>query len=69
VTSGIRIGTPAVTTRGMREPEMREIASLIDAVLKDPKGTATIKKVRSAVAKLVKKFPLYKNLVKTMEKA
>ena len=68
VASGIRIGTPAVTTRGMKEAEMREIASLIDKVLSDPGNEKNLKSVNSEVKKLVKKFPLYKNLLKRLEK-
>ena len=59
VTSGIRIGTPAVTTRGMREPEMEEIARLIDRVLSNL-GTAAVEaEVRGAVQELTARFPLY----------
>ena len=58
VTSGIRIGTPAVTTRGLGEPEMRSIASLIDRALKaeSPEATAA---VRADVTRLAARFPLY----------
>jgi len=59
VTSGIRVGTPAVTTRGMREPEMETIAALIDRVLAAT-GDATVKaKVREEVRELTRRFPLY----------
>jgi glycine hydroxymethyltransferase len=68
VASGIRIGSPAVTTRGMKEREMREIAGLIDGVLSAPSDERVIKKVRLEVAKLVKKFPLYKDLIKRLER-
>ena len=67
VTSGIRIGTPAVTTRGMKEPQMREIAHLIDTVLSDPASEKSIKAVKGEVKRLVKKFPLYKNLIRRLE--
>jgi glycine hydroxymethyltransferase len=59
VTSGIRIGTPAVTTRGMREGEMAEIARLIDRVLANL-GTAAVEaEVRNEVQELTNRFPLY----------
>ena len=58
VTSGIRIGTPAVTTRGMKEAEMEEIAELIDLALDETKDRAEI---RNRVLDLCNRFPLYKN--------
>ena len=68
VASGIRIGTPAVTTRGMKESHMREIAALIDTILRRPDDEKAAKSVRRAVGRLVKRFPLYKNLIKRLEK-
>ena len=59
VTSGIRIGTPALTTRGMREGEMRQIAEMIDAVLASPDDT-TIARVGGEVKELTARFPLYR---------
>jgi glycine hydroxymethyltransferase len=59
VTSGIRIGTPAVTTRGMREPEMAEIAALIDRVLAGRGSSAVESAVRGDVQELTARFPLY----------
>jgi glycine hydroxymethyltransferase len=61
VTSGIRIGTPALTTRGMNEPEMHEIAALIAAVLHDPQSEDVRRRVRQEVAELASRFPLYAN--------
>ena len=62
VTSGIRIGTPAVTTRGMREKEMEKIAEMIGAILRDIRSEETIKKVRADVSELCSRFPLYPEL-------
>jgi glycine hydroxymethyltransferase len=59
VTSGIRIGTPAVTTRGMREPEMARIAELIDTVLRAPEDEEVTRKVHEDVRALAGRFPLY----------
>ncbi|MEO6939367.1 MAG: serine hydroxymethyltransferase [Candidatus Kapaibacterium sp.] len=59
VTSGIRIGTSAITTRGMMESEMDLIAEFIDRVVSNPTDTKTIADVREAVKSLTAKFPLY----------
>ena len=59
VASGIRIGTPAVTTRGMTEPEMDRIAKLIAAALQEPENPATLAKVKGDVEELCREFPLY----------
>ncbi|WP_367887885.1 serine hydroxymethyltransferase [Pseudogemmatithrix spongiicola] len=59
VTSGIRIGTPAVTTRGMREPEMVRIAGLIDRVLSAPEDGAVLEAVKREVHAMTAEFPLY----------
>jgi glycine hydroxymethyltransferase len=64
VTSGIRIGTPAVTTRGMGEPEMTQIAALIDRVLGHLDDTATEAAVRGDVQELTSRFPLYPERVR-----
>jgi glycine hydroxymethyltransferase len=59
VTSGIRIGTPALTTRGMREDEMRRIADLIDRVLGAPNEETVAGEVKAEVRELTAAFPLY----------
>lgn len=59
VTSGVRIGTPAVTTRGMKEPEMIKIADLIDRVLTNTEDDSIISQVRKEVNELSLRFPLY----------
>ena len=59
VTSGVRIGTPSVTTQGMEEPEMATIAALIARVLRHRTDQNTIAEVRSEVATLCAKFPAY----------
>ena len=61
VTSGIRIGTPAITTRGMRAPEMQIIARLIVGVLQNQKDDSLIKSVRAKVHEICEAFPIYKN--------
>ncbi len=67
VTSGIRIGTPAVTTRGMKEPEMRRIGKLIAEVLRNPESDTVIEKVKKEVRELTEAFPLYKEWYETMK--
>ena len=64
---GVRLGTPAVTTRGMREKEMKEIASFIDEVLQSKGAEDTVKKVREGVRSLTKRFPLYQEEIKRLE--
>ncbi|AQV02930.1 serine hydroxymethyltransferase [Desulfococcus multivorans] len=59
ITSGIRIGTPAITSRGMKTTEMTAIADLIIEVLKSPSDPAVITRVREAVLALCRKFPIY----------
>jgi glycine hydroxymethyltransferase len=62
VASGIRVGTPAVTTRGMREPEMDLIGELIARALKTPDDDAALAVVRAEVERLCRKFPLYPDI-------
>jgi glycine hydroxymethyltransferase len=64
VASGLRIGTPAVTTRGMKEPEMREIGRLIAAIIHEPASAAVQAKVQQGVADLTARFPLYPKRLK-----
>ena len=59
VTSGIRIGTPAVTTRGLKEAEMNEIASFIDRILSAPEDTGVATEVSNEVREMMVRFPLY----------
>lgn len=60
VTSGVRIGTPALTTRGMKEGEMKQIALWIGEVLKDHANEASLKKIKGQVRELCTKFPIYR---------
>jgi glycine hydroxymethyltransferase len=64
VTSGIRLGTPAVTTRGMKAPEMAIIAELIDRVLSNIGSASVAAKVRAEVQELTGRFPLYPDRVR-----
>jgi glycine hydroxymethyltransferase len=64
VTSGIRIGTPALTTRGMKEPEMKQIAGIITGVLRDIHNERHLADVREEVGSLCQRFPLYKERIK-----
>ncbi|WP_025145024.1 serine hydroxymethyltransferase [Pedobacter jeongneungensis] len=60
VTSGIRVGTAAITTRGLKEAEMEQIVELIDRVLTNPEDEANLNAVKAEVIQLVSAFPLYK---------
>jgi glycine hydroxymethyltransferase len=59
VTSGIRIGAPAVTTRGMKEKEMGEIAGLMDAALTSHTNDTKLAEISQKVSKLCSRFPIY----------
>ncbi|HSB28316.1 MAG TPA: serine hydroxymethyltransferase [Pyrinomonadaceae bacterium] len=67
VASGLRIGTPAVTTRGMKEPEMKEIGRLIAEVIHAPQSDDARSKVIRGVADLTARFPLYPKRLKRLE--
>jgi glycine hydroxymethyltransferase len=62
VTSGIRIGTPALTTRGMKKPEMEKVAGFIDEAITHREDEAALDKVREGVLGLTKEFPVYSDL-------
>ena len=59
VTSGIRLGTPALTTRGLHAEDMKEIASIISLVLKQPEDAAVLAEAKQRVATLCEKYPMY----------
>lgn len=59
VTSGIRLGTPALTTRGLHAEDMKEIANIISLVLKQPEDTAVLTEAKQRVAALCEKYPMY----------
>jgi len=59
VTSGIRLGTPAVTTRGMKETDMKQIANWIDRIILDVENESVIAKVKAEVNEFMNQFPLY----------
>ena len=62
VTSGIRLGTPAVTTRGMKEKEMEQIGQWISQVIKNIENESLISKIHKEVKELCSQFPLYSAL-------
>ncbi len=69
VTSGIRIGTPAVTTRGLKEEEIREVAGFIADLLLNPNDEAVIKRVKGGVQEICQRFPLYESRLKRYEES
>jgi glycine hydroxymethyltransferase len=62
VTSGIRVGVPAITTRGLREPEMENIVAMIDEVLTHADQPEVVAAVKEHVQTLMERFPLYPEL-------
>ena len=67
VASGIRLGTPALTTRGMKEEEMKIVGKLIARVLKNPENESVLNEVKKEVLSLCERFPLYPELRREME--
>jgi glycine hydroxymethyltransferase len=66
IASGVRIGTPAITTRGMGEDEMDEVASLIDEALKVRTDDAGLKRVKTAVTAICRRFPIYPGIMERL---
>ena len=64
ITSGIRIGTPAATTKGMKEAEMKVIAGFIDNAIKSRSDEAKLSSIKADVKKLCERFPFYKERLK-----
>ncbi len=60
--SGIRMGTPALTTRGMKEPEMEQIGEWINNIISDTSNTDLQKQIKAEIKELTSQFPLYENL-------
>lgn len=67
VTSGIRVGTPAATTRGMKEPEMSKVAEFMDRALKECGDDAKLAGIKKEVTEFLKSFPLYVDCIEEME--
>ncbi|MFA5261840.1 MAG: serine hydroxymethyltransferase [Candidatus Omnitrophota bacterium] len=67
VTSGIRIGTPAITTRGMKEPQMEQVAELIDEAITHKDDETVLSRVRDGVKALTEEFPIYEELTESDE--
>jgi glycine hydroxymethyltransferase len=66
--SGIRLGTPALTTRGMKEAEMKQVATFIDRAIMNANDPAALAAIRADVTELTKSFPLYPNLYPSAER-
>ncbi|MEQ1918348.1 MAG: serine hydroxymethyltransferase [Elusimicrobiota bacterium] len=66
IASGVRIGTPAITTRGMGEREMDEVASLIDEALKVRTDDAALRRVKEGVTALCRRFPIYPSIMEKL---
>ena len=64
VASGIRLGTPALTTRGMKEPEMKAIGEMIASVIREPESEEVKRSVRQQVAEITARFPMYPTRLK-----
>ena len=62
VTSGIRVGVPAITTRGMKESDMETIVAMIDKVLMKPDDESLVSNTKQQVREFMKQFPLYPDL-------
>ncbi len=65
VTSGLRMGTPALTTRGLREEEIREVAGMVVEVLANPGSESVRDKVKGRVKELCRSFPIYQDLLES----
>ena len=68
MTSGIRIGTPAATTRGMKEQEIAKIADFMDRALSSCEDENKLSTIREEVKEMLRAFPLYDDWAREMEK-
>jgi glycine hydroxymethyltransferase len=59
VTSGIRVGTPAMTTRGLKESDFRDIVALMDRVITNPANEDVIQQVKGSIREMTDRFPMY----------
>jgi glycine hydroxymethyltransferase len=69
VASGIRVGTPALTTRGMKEPEMEQVGRLLSRALKNFENETTLAEIKREVGKLCDRFPLYAARLESYDRA